>query len=255
MPAKIKFTEEQINDIVCRYTSKKESIRSIAFLYGCSRCVIRPILLANGITETRWGRDWTYLKFTEAELQHIQKRYTVDCVGMDIIAGELGLSSEKAIDRAIRRVLQLPIFPSGGRPSKDVLRDGKKVCRLCRERKPISLFRVAVRRTTDGLDVFCRECRAKYDQNILRQHKYKINTADYKRLYTKQHGFCAICHQPETKMLKGTPVQLAIDHDHETGKVRGLLCSRCNLTLGQVGDSIELLESAIYYLRQGGIKQ
>jgi hypothetical protein len=56
---------------------------------------------------------------------------------------------------------------------------------------------------------------------------------------------CAICRQPER-----TPGRaLAVDHDHATGEVRGLLCGNCNRGIGFLGDSAELLESAAGYLR------
>jgi hypothetical protein len=58
-----------------------------------------------------------------------------------------------------------------------------------------------------------------------------------------EHGdLCAICRQPSVGQ------RLSIDHCHETGIVRGLLCSPCNLGLGSFRDSVERLESAIRYL-------
>lgn len=56
-----------------------------------------------------------------------------------------------------------------------------------------------------------------------------------------QMGLCAICKRPK---------KLNVDHDHKTGEIRGLLCSRCNLGLASFGDSIEGLEKAIDYLKE-----
>lgn len=61
----------------------------------------------------------------------------------------------------------------------------------------------------------------------------------------EQKGLCAICEQPE-KIGRA----LAIDHDHKTGRVRKLLCYRCNLLLGKADDDIEILQAAITYLQQ-----
>lgn len=63
--------------------------------------------------------------------------------------------------------------------------------------------------------------------------KYNISADEYTALLESQGGVCAICHKPETvKSRHGKVQNLAIDHDHITGKVRGLLCFRCNTTLG-----------------------
>lgn len=56
--------------------------------------------------------------------------------------------------------------------------------------------------------------------------KWGMTTEDYKRMLDRQDGVCAICHKPPLNNA------LAIDHDHDTGKIRGLLCSRCNSALG-----------------------
>ena len=50
-----------------------------------------------------------------------------------------------------------------------------------------------------------------------------------------------------------TARRLAVDHDHKTGKIRGLLCISCNVGLGHFQDDVELLRSAILYLQEGGI--
>lgn len=67
---------------------------------------------------------------------------------------------------------------------------------------------------------------------------------------TAQKNVCAICLKPERVKLHGTVKSLAVDHDHKTGQVRGLLCSSCNLGLGRFHDSITNLERAAEYLRR-----
>ena len=75
--------------------------------------------------------------------------------------------------------------------------------------------------------------------------KYGITPRIYNELFDKQDGCCAICgvHQSEL------PYTLCIDHDHITGKVRGLLCNNCNTGIGRFKDREELLEKALNYLR------
>lgn len=79
--------------------------------------------------------------------------------------------------------------------------------------------------------------------NLLRQ--YKLTTQQYEEMFTEQNGVCAICQQPPKNNRR-----LAVDHDHKTGQVRGLLCTACNLLLGRVHDDITALQSAIKYLQK-----
>lgn len=73
--------------------------------------------------------------------------------------------------------------------------------------------------------------------------RYGITRADYENMYHTQGGVCAICSKPPIK------TRLSVDHNHDTGQVRGLLCRPCNSVLGLAGDKIERLEAAIGYLR------
>ncbi len=78
-----------------------------------------------------------------------------------------------------------------------------------------------------------------------RLQKYGIDDLIFNELLNQQNGKCAICKKdlPNKKSLH-------IDHDHKSNKVRGLLCSSCNLGLGLMNDSVELLSSAITYLKK-----
>lgn len=71
---------------------------------------------------------------------------------------------------------------------------------------------------------------------------YGITLDHYNELLARQGGACAICH--ENKDVRN----LAVDHCHETGKVRGILCQRCNRALGLLRDDTSLMRSAIMYL-------
>ena len=80
---------------------------------------------------------------------------------------------------------------------------------------------------------------------------YGITLDQYNQILKDQNGVCAICGQPETLFDKRVNKvrSLAVDHDHKTGKVRGLLCSKHNKILGVVEDNIEMLQNHIDYLK------
>lgn len=82
------------------------------------------------------------------------------------------------------------------------------------------------------------------------QAKYGIDLAEYRRMEREQDGKCAICGKPEIIERNGKPRLLAVDHCHDTTKVRGLLCGKCNPMIGYADHSIEILTSAIAYLRR-----
>jgi hypothetical protein len=78
--------------------------------------------------------------------------------------------------------------------------------------------------------------------------QYGITLDEYQKMHEAQNGLCAICHRPETRTIRGEVRPLCVDHEHETGRVRGLLCSNCNVAIGFL-DSEASLNSAIHYLR------
>ncbi len=84
---------------------------------------------------------------------------------------------------------------------------------------------------------------------FLRSH-YGITQSDYLLILESQGGRCAICRtdSPETKWHK----TFSVDHCHATGKVRGLLCQKCNMAIGYLKDSPEAADSAAAYLRKHG---
>lgn len=82
------------------------------------------------------------------------------------------------------------------------------------------------------------------------QRAYGITLEQYNELFAAQGGVCAICRQKEINITKeGEPRMLAVDHDHKTGAIRGLLCTYCNTLIGLAGDSIDRLRAVIDYLR------
>lgn len=83
------------------------------------------------------------------------------------------------------------------------------------------------------------------------KRKFGISLEMYDKMLEEQNSVCKICHCPETSMgAWGEVKRLAVDHCHDTGIVRGLLCDRCNHLLGLAKDSQTLLSSAIKYLKE-----
>lgn len=139
-----------------------------------------------------------------------------------------------------------------------------KRCSNCQNVLPTSEFhRSSV--SAAGLSPLCKDCSKAYQREYRRKRyaesqeyrdhcrfvyklkKYGITREQYETQLALQGGVCAICRQPDTSK-KGYHV----DHDHETGVVRGILCTTCNSGLGHFKDDPTILAAAIDYLRQHG---
>jgi hypothetical protein len=126
------------------------------------------------------------------------------------------------------------------------VRHGLVVCKSCGQEK--------VREAFPGLaygTYCCRDCLAvaNHDGQVRRHGQ---TTKEYQALLDKQNGQCAICGAREGhRSSRGRECRLAIDHDHRSGAVRGLLCNNCNRGLGRFKDSVDLLEAALRYLQRG----
>jgi len=113
-----------------------------------------------------------------------------------------------------------------------------KHCKRCDTDKPLDQFYKPARGSRNA---YCRPCQADY----LRQHKYGIDAETFQALLIKQDGKCDICSFEFDNTRYGGP---RVDHDHDTGKVRALLCHHCNLGLGHLGDDLLKLSLATTYL-------
>lgn len=138
--------------------------------------------------------------------------------------------------------------------------EGFGYCSGCDSYKATDLFSKN-RNTKSGLSNYCRECNKRYWKNPteqsmdkhrrrVRKHKYGLSPEKYQEMLESQHGVCALCGKPETVIHNVTPKPLSVDHDHETGKVRELLCHHCNTGLGYFKDDVELMQRAIEYLKR-----
>lgn len=136
-------------------------------------------------------------------------------------------------------------------------------CNSCLQELPLEKFSKKSK-STRGYSYKCKDCHNKYvrtvwyvknkEKHIQSVTKWKSNNSD-KVLATcynttediikelKKNNTCAICSKK---------VKLNVDHDHVTGKVRGLLCQNCNLGLGRFMDNPNLLEKAVQYLNNAG---
>ena len=100
----------------------------------------------------------------------------------------------------------------------------------------------------DRLNAYRREYRQRperkrADRDGYLRRKYGIGVEDYDRMFEAQGGVCAICRKPRPEERT-----LHVDHDHETGEIRGLLCFRCNNALGDFDEDFDLFQLAADYL-------
>lgn len=81
------------------------------------------------------------------------------------------------------------------------------------------------------------------------QLEFGITAKEYDDFHNFCKGVCGICNLPEVALdRRGGVKKLAIDHDHKTGIIRGLLCQQCNMGLGKFKDNVEFLKNAATYL-------
>ncbi len=87
-----------------------------------------------------------------------------------------------------------------------------------------------------------------YGKDADLRRNYGVTLEWYRAKFDEQGGVCAICAQEETAVIRGKRISLAVDHCHDTGKVRGLLCRACNNAIGAMKHDPNLLKAAVAYL-------
>ncbi len=132
----------------------------------------------------------------------------------------------------------------------------EKRCNCCKKIKKMLEFSKKCD-TLDGYTTYCKKCKNKWNSNWRKRnpdivksmnlkHYNNIDLNSYNEMFVKQKGKCAICNKHQSEFKRS----LAVDHDHKTGKIRKLLCVKCNAGLGQFNDNVSLLNSAISYLKE-----
>jgi hypothetical protein len=130
-------------------------------------------------------------------------------------------------------------------------------CKVAKEKKEFGKDSTQAK----GISCWCKPCKKQWRSEHrkkdpeaarkrdfagdLKKH-YGMTVAEYERLYEMQKGCCACCGVHSSKFKRG----LHVDHHHESGQIRGLLCTQCNPGLGYFEDSIEKLQKAIRYLKK-----
>ncbi len=150
-------------------------------------------------------------------------------------SGKDGLNC-KCIDCLREYTSRLPLTPS------DKPTTGSKPCTQCKKLCDVKQFSRR-KLTRDGLRSECKDCNNRYRT----WQRYKVTLETVESLREKQNNECAIC---KTKGTSQKP--LNIDHDHDTKKIRGLLCGQCNIALGNFRESIDFLTNAVKYLKKAG---
>lgn len=124
----------------------------------------------------------------------------------------------------------------------------KHRCGNCHQILPRNRFYVR-NKSSSGLESYCKDCkldtsrtkRLEYEHNR-RLEQFGLSAEQFEIMARAQSHTCAICKSPQTAK------RLAIDHCHETGKVRGLLCQKCNTALGKFNDDPQRVLRAAQYL-------
>ena len=118
-----------------------------------------------------------------------------------------------------------------------------KKCTRCKDEKPQDKKHFPLHnKTKDGLDSWCRKCRSSYRNEICRgKFRNVISDEDLKNIKATIKE-CIICGDSEST--------LAVDHDHKTGQIRGMLCSHCNRGIGHFRDDPFLMRFAATYIEQ-----
>ncbi len=129
------------------------------------------------------------------------------------------------------------------RRSIAILKIYPRPCTVCGKDRERAEYRTP-RSTT------CLICKANQHRNSHNKCIYGLDDRQYNLMLLSQNGVCAICGEPPVDGIR-----LCIDHCHNTNIVRGLLCSRCNVGIGQFDDDLDLLASAASYLINSRVKE
>lgn len=131
------------------------------------------------------------------------------------------------------------------------------ICSKCKLAKPETEFSVNAKRPS-GRQAYCKPCAAAYRKETPSKVKngyrikylYKVTNEEVEEMFKRSNGQCYICSKPLSLNSTEKSEQAHIDHCHDTGKVRGILCHHCNAGLGRFRDNTHLFLRASAYLNQ-----
>lgn len=120
--------------------------------------------------------------------------------------------------------------------------EGVFECAKCRNPFPLEGFpKGRARRDGSPRYAYCKTCHSEYQRAQRFRTFFHITVEEYEKILALQGGVCAICKLPPKKM------RLAVDHDHKTGLIRGLLCSICNRAIARFRDDLERFKACVEY--------
>lgn len=139
-----------------------------------------------------------------------------------------------------------------------------RICTRCKTEKPLDDYHRMAKDRIAGKQYYCKPCigesrRVRQDANpdyyrdVKLKHHYGISYEVYEAILEIQDNVCAICKGPETHSGFVGVRALSVDHNHDTGEVRGLLCQKCNSGLGFFDDDYERLKVELKYLIKSGV--
>lgn len=134
-------------------------------------------------------------------------------------------------------------FSCGCKRSQKSL-NGLKKCICCKIKKTIENFAVC-KIKKDGYQGRCKDC----IKNSYLKRIFGITLDEYNNILTKQNNKCAICLTDNPSTTNSKKRFFSVDHCHATNKIRGLLCSKCNVAIGTLGDNSEGIYKAFIYLK------
>jgi len=130
-----------------------------------------------------------------------------------------------------------------------VVEGATKVCSVCKTKHPANTdYFNRNRRTVDGLSYTCKACKIDNNRKYALSSKYNITPEMYNEMFILQEEKCLICDKKSER-------ELCVDHDHDTGEIRGLLCNNCNTAIGLLGDDYQRIINAAYYLDNYNMKK
>lgn len=140
----------------------------------------------------------------------------------------------------------LPRRKPKGQPLKrrrvEAERAGTMRCSYCEEEKILTAFTPGIVVRGGGL---CQQCQC-IDNRVKRLRRYGISVDQYDALLLAQGGCCSCCGAAGSSEAR----QLSVDHDHETGAIRGIICHSCNVGIGHLGDNADGVRRALRYLER-----